>query len=66
VLVAPVEVGDGAYTAAGSAIAEDVPPGDLGVARGRQHNSDGWVLRHRAETPSAEAAKRARSDNSIR
>ena len=62
VLVAPVEIGDGAYTAAGSAIAEDVPPGDLGVARGRQHNSDGWVLRNRAETPSAKAAKRARSE----
>ena len=43
VLVAPVTVGDGAYTAAGSAITEEVPAGDLGVARGRQHNSDGWV-----------------------
>ena len=43
VLVAPVTVGDGAYTAAGSAITDEVPAGDLGVARGRQHNSDGWV-----------------------
>ena len=64
VLVAPVTIGDGAYTAAGSAIGEDVPAGDLGVARGRQHNSDGWVLRNRAETRSAEAAERARSDRS--
>ena len=42
-LVAPVPIGDGAYTAAGSVITEDVPPGALGVARGRQHNSEaGW------------------------
>ena len=61
VLVAPVTIGDGAYTAAGSAITQDVPPGDLGVARGRQHNSVGWVIRNRAETRSAEAAIRARS-----
>jgi len=61
VLVAPVTVGDGAYTAAGSAIAEDVPAGDLGIARGRQHNSDGWVVRNRAGTRSAGAATRARS-----
>jgi bifunctional UDP-N-acetylglucosamine pyrophosphorylase / glucosamine-1-phosphate N-acetyltransferase len=64
VLVAPVNVGDGAYTAAGSAIQEDVPAGDLGVARGRQHNSDGWVLRNRQGTRSADAAARNRSDKS--
>jgi bifunctional UDP-N-acetylglucosamine pyrophosphorylase/glucosamine-1-phosphate N-acetyltransferase len=65
VLVAPVAIGDGAYTAAGSAIQDDVPPGDLGVARGRQHNSDGWVLRNRQGTRSAEAATRTRSDDSL-
>jgi bifunctional UDP-N-acetylglucosamine pyrophosphorylase / glucosamine-1-phosphate N-acetyltransferase len=64
VLVAPVTIGDGAYTAAGSAIQEDVPAGDLGIARGRQHNSDGWVLRNRQGTRSAEAATRSRSDES--
>jgi bifunctional UDP-N-acetylglucosamine pyrophosphorylase/glucosamine-1-phosphate N-acetyltransferase len=64
VLVAPVSVGDGAYTAAGSAIHEDVPAGDLGVARGRQHNSDGWVLRNRQGSRSAQAASRNRSDES--
>jgi len=64
VLVAPVNIGDGAYTAAGSAIGEDVPAGDLGVARGRQHNSDGWVLRNREQTRSAEAAQRTRSGKS--
>ena len=64
VLVAPVTVGPGAYTAAGSAIQEDVSAGDLGVARGHQHNSDGWVLRNREGTRSAEAATRKRSEKS--
>jgi bifunctional UDP-N-acetylglucosamine pyrophosphorylase/glucosamine-1-phosphate N-acetyltransferase len=62
VLVAPLTVGDGAYTAAGSAVQDDVPAGDLGIARGRQHNSDGWVLRNRPGSRSAEAATRTRSD----
>jgi bifunctional UDP-N-acetylglucosamine pyrophosphorylase/glucosamine-1-phosphate N-acetyltransferase len=35
-LVAPVTVGAGAYIGAGSTITEDVPPGKLGIARGRQ------------------------------
>src|SRR5207237_10391602 len=60
VLVAPVTLGDGAYTAAGSVITEDVPPGALGIARGRQHNSAGWVERQRAGTGSAQAAAAAR------
>lgn len=46
-LVAPVSVGDGAYTAAGSVITQDVPPGALGVGRGRQRNIEGWVARKR-------------------
>jgi bifunctional UDP-N-acetylglucosamine pyrophosphorylase/glucosamine-1-phosphate N-acetyltransferase len=57
--VAPVSVGDGAYTAAGSVITEDVPPGAIGVARGRQRNIEGWVERKRPGTPAAEAAKQA-------
>jgi len=44
-LVAPVEVGDGAYTAAGSVITEDVPPGALGVGRARQRNIADWARR---------------------
>jgi bifunctional UDP-N-acetylglucosamine pyrophosphorylase/glucosamine-1-phosphate N-acetyltransferase len=36
--VAPVEVGDGAYTAAGSVITDDIPANALGVARSRQKN----------------------------
>lgn len=59
--VAPVEVGDGAYTAAGSVITEDVPPGALGIARSQQRNVDGWVERKRPGTPAAEAARRARA-----
>ncbi|MEU6076998.1 bifunctional UDP-N-acetylglucosamine diphosphorylase/glucosamine-1-phosphate N-acetyltransferase GlmU [Micromonospora sp. NPDC047074] len=58
-LIAPVEVGAGAYVAAGSAIAQDVPPGALGVTRAPQRNIDGWVARKRAGTVSAEAATRA-------
>jgi bifunctional UDP-N-acetylglucosamine pyrophosphorylase / glucosamine-1-phosphate N-acetyltransferase len=61
ILVAPVTVGDGAYTAAGSVITEDVPPGALAIARGRQHNSAGWVERRRPGTSSAAAAARARA-----
>jgi bifunctional UDP-N-acetylglucosamine pyrophosphorylase / glucosamine-1-phosphate N-acetyltransferase len=46
-LVAPVTIGDGAYTAAGSVITQDVPPGALGVGRARQRNIEGWVARAR-------------------
>lgn len=55
-LVAPVTVGDGAYTAAGSVITDDVPPGALAVARARQHVSEGWVARRRPGSASAAAA----------
>ena len=58
-IVAPREIGDGAYTAAGSVITQDVPPGAMAVARSRQRNVAGWVLRRRAGTPAAEAAARA-------
>jgi bifunctional UDP-N-acetylglucosamine pyrophosphorylase/glucosamine-1-phosphate N-acetyltransferase len=57
--VAPVEVGDGAYTAAGSVITQNVPPGAMGVARAPQRNVAGWVARKRPGTPAAEAAERA-------
>lgn len=57
--VAPVTVGDGAYSGAGTVIRDDVPPGALAVNTGRQRNLHEWVLRHRDGTPSADAARRA-------
>jgi len=44
-LIAPVTVGKGAYVGAGSSITQDVPPGSLGIARGRQTNIEGWAER---------------------
>jgi bifunctional UDP-N-acetylglucosamine pyrophosphorylase / glucosamine-1-phosphate N-acetyltransferase len=44
-LVAPVTIGDGAYTGAGSIITDDVPPGALGIARQRQRNVEGYAER---------------------
>jgi bifunctional UDP-N-acetylglucosamine pyrophosphorylase/glucosamine-1-phosphate N-acetyltransferase len=41
-LVAPVTVGEGAYTAAGSTVTQDVPPGALAIARARQVNKENW------------------------
>jgi bifunctional UDP-N-acetylglucosamine pyrophosphorylase/glucosamine-1-phosphate N-acetyltransferase len=46
-LIAPVTVGDEAYTGAGSVISKDVPPGALGVARPRQENIEGYSERRR-------------------
>jgi bifunctional UDP-N-acetylglucosamine pyrophosphorylase / glucosamine-1-phosphate N-acetyltransferase len=43
--VAPVEIGDGAWVAAGSVITKDVPPGALAVARARQENKEGYAGR---------------------
>jgi bifunctional UDP-N-acetylglucosamine pyrophosphorylase/glucosamine-1-phosphate N-acetyltransferase len=50
--VAPVSMGDEAYTAAGSVITKDIPPGALGVARERQENIEGYAQR-RAEREAA-------------
>src|SRR4029453_11309166 len=62
VLIAPVEIGPGAYVAAGSAVAKEVPAGNLGVTRAPQRNIEGWVARKRPGTVSAEAAARAEAD----
>ncbi|KGN32804.1 N-acetylglucosamine-1-phosphate uridyltransferase [Knoellia sinensis KCTC 19936] len=59
VLIAPVDVADGAYVAAGSALTGDVEPGQIAVARGRQKNVDGWVARARAGTKTEAAANAA-------
>jgi len=60
-LVAPVKIGDGAYTAAGSVITENVPAGALGVERTKQRNIEGWVARKRGKSKSASAARRTRA-----
>jgi bifunctional UDP-N-acetylglucosamine pyrophosphorylase / glucosamine-1-phosphate N-acetyltransferase len=52
-LVAPVSLGDDAYTGAGSVIVEDVPAGALGIARERQRNIDGYAERTNDATPGA-------------
>lgn len=57
-LVAPVAVGDGATTAAGSVITQDVPDGALGIGRARQRNVAGWAERRGA----GRHARRERSD----
>jgi bifunctional UDP-N-acetylglucosamine pyrophosphorylase/glucosamine-1-phosphate N-acetyltransferase len=49
-LIAPVRIGAGAYVAAGSSVTEDVPPGALAIARGRQQNILGWVARQKQKT----------------
>lgn len=61
-LVAPVSIGDGAYTAAGSVITRDVPPGSLAVARGQQRNIEGWVARKRPGSAAAQAAQAAQPE----
>ena len=55
-LVAPITIGDGAYTAAGSVITDDVPAGAMAVARARQRNILDWVVRRRPGSKSAHAA----------
>jgi bifunctional UDP-N-acetylglucosamine pyrophosphorylase/glucosamine-1-phosphate N-acetyltransferase len=48
--VAPVEVGDDAYTGAGSVITEDVPPGALGISRAEQKNVEGYAAKKSKES----------------
>lgn len=59
VLIAPAEVGPGAYVAAGSAISGEVPPGALGVTRAPQRTVAGWTARKRAGSIADKAARRA-------
>ncbi len=57
--IAPVTVGDGAYSGAGTVIKDDVPPGALAVSGGHQRNIEGWVQKKRPGTAAAEAAEAA-------
>ena len=63
--VAPVTVGDGAFTGAGATIREDVPPGALAVSAGRQRTMGGWVAEKRPGTPSDQAARESESATNL-
>jgi bifunctional UDP-N-acetylglucosamine pyrophosphorylase/glucosamine-1-phosphate N-acetyltransferase len=65
VLVAPVIVGDGAYTGAGAVVRQDVPPGALAITEGRQRTIEGWVERARPGTAAALAARRAQEAGTL-
>jgi bifunctional UDP-N-acetylglucosamine pyrophosphorylase / glucosamine-1-phosphate N-acetyltransferase len=58
--VAPVTVGDDAYTAAGSVVTEDVPPGALALARARQENLEGYAQRREDAARAADGDVRRR------
>ena len=57
VFVAPITIGDGAYTAAGTVVRKDVASGDLAMNVAPQRNLAGWVIANRPGTKSAEASK---------
>ncbi|MDP9444950.1 MAG: bifunctional UDP-N-acetylglucosamine diphosphorylase/glucosamine-1-phosphate N-acetyltransferase GlmU [Actinomycetota bacterium] len=57
--VAPLEIGDGAATGAGTVVRRDVPPGALAVSAGPQRNHEQWTLRKRGGTAAAAAAEAA-------
>jgi bifunctional UDP-N-acetylglucosamine pyrophosphorylase/glucosamine-1-phosphate N-acetyltransferase len=63
-LVAPVRVGDEAYTAAGSIIDQEVPDGALGVARARQENIEGYAERRRRRADAEAQASQAPENGS--
>ena len=59
VFVAPVSIGDGAYTGAGTVVRKDVPAGSLAITVAPQRNMSGWVEANRAGTAAARAAVEA-------
>ncbi|MBN9644758.1 bifunctional UDP-N-acetylglucosamine diphosphorylase/glucosamine-1-phosphate N-acetyltransferase GlmU [Corynebacterium mendelii] len=59
--IAPVTVGDGVYSGAGTVIKDDVPAGALTVSSAKQRIIEGWVENKRPGTPAADAAARART-----
>ena len=61
--VAPITIGDGVYTGAGTVVREDVPPGALAVSAGRQRNIENWVLEKRPTSRAAEAARTAQEES---
>jgi bifunctional UDP-N-acetylglucosamine pyrophosphorylase/glucosamine-1-phosphate N-acetyltransferase len=57
VFVAPVRMGDGAYTGAGTVVRKDVPAGSLAITVAPQRNIEGWVAQKRPGTDAARAAE---------
>jgi bifunctional UDP-N-acetylglucosamine pyrophosphorylase/glucosamine-1-phosphate N-acetyltransferase len=61
VFVAPITIGDGAYTAAGTVVRKDVAPGELAMNVSPQRSIADWVINNRPGTASAEAASKNKS-----
>ena len=59
-----MNIADGAYVAAGSALTGDVEAGQIAVSRARQRNVDGWVARKRPGTKTAAAEEAAQAGQS--
>lgn len=62
VLIAPVTIEDGAYTAAGTMVRKDVAAGSLAMNVAPQRNIEGWVAEHRPGTSSAKAAEKSKEE----
>ena len=65
VFVAPVTIGDGAYTGAGTVVRKDVPAGSLAITAASQRNMGGWVQTHRTGTAAARAAAEASGTSEV-
>ena len=65
VFVAPVTIGDGAYTGAGAIVRKNVPAGALALSVAPQRNAEGWTLAKRPGTPAAEAAFKSALDSGV-
>ena len=59
-LIAPVNVGKGAYIGSGSTITRDVPAGALAVCRAKQKNIEGWAENKKKETAKKQPSKKKR------
>lgn len=61
VFVAPITIGDGAYTAAGTVVRKDVEAGDLAMNVAPQRNLADWVIAKRPGSAAADAAQKAKN-----
>lgn len=62
VFVAPVRIGDGAYTGAGTVVRKDIPAGALAISVAPQRNMTGWVKANRPGTAAADAVSATETD----